>query len=132
MAERRRFEIAFDGTTSEGAGRDGGCVSLPHPARRQAQRQPDRGRDQQDRGECTEIPCREGPRQQPKIYRALIPMRLYSGMSEDFIRDTTRNRIAERLRDAFFAYYRYNPSPAEINSWRNSLRAMTDVLDIAS
>src|SRR5262245_24948236 len=53
-------------------------------------------------------------------------------MSEDFIRDTTRNRIAERLREAFFAYYRYNPSPAEINSWRNSLRAMTDVLDIAS
>ena len=43
-------------------------------------------------------------------------MRLYSGMSEDFIRDTARNRIAERLRDAFFAYYRYNPSPAEINS----------------
>jgi SOS-response transcriptional repressor LexA len=59
-------------------------------------------------------------------------MRLYSGMSEDFIRDTTRNRIADRLRNAFFAYYRYNPSPAEINSWRNSLRAMTDVLDIGS
>ena len=57
-------------------------------------------------------------------------MRLYSGMSEDFIRDTTHNRIAERLRDAFFAYYRYKPSPAEVNSWRNSLRAMTDVLDI--
>src|SRR5262249_15528138 len=32
----------------------------------------------------------------------------------------------------FFAYYRYNPSPAEINSWRNSLRAMTDVLEIGS
>lgn len=57
-------------------------------------------------------------------------MRLYSGMSQDFIRDTTHNRIAERLRDAFFAYYRYKPSPAEVNSWRNSLRAMTDVLDI--
>jgi hypothetical protein len=59
-------------------------------------------------------------------------MRLYAGMSEDFIRDTTRNRIAERLRDAFFSYYRYNPPPAEVNSWRNSLRAMTDVLDIGS
>src|SRR5215467_4924485 len=59
-------------------------------------------------------------------------MRLYSGMSEDFIRDTTRNRIADRLKEAFFAYYRYYPSPAEINSWRNSLRAMTDVLGIAS
>jgi hypothetical protein len=53
-------------------------------------------------------------------------------MSEDFIHDTIRNRIAERLREAFFAYYRYHPSPAEVNSWRNSLRAMTDVLDIAS
>jgi hypothetical protein len=59
-------------------------------------------------------------------------MRLYAGMSEDFIRDTTRNRIAERLRDAFFAYYRYNPPPAEVNSWRNSLRAMTDILDIGA
>lgn len=51
-------------------------------------------------------------------------MRLYSGMSSDFIRDTTRNQIAERLREAFFNYYRYNPSPGEMNSWRNSLRAM--------
>jgi hypothetical protein len=53
-------------------------------------------------------------------------------MSEDFIRDTTHNQIASRLRDAFFAYYRYNPSSAEVSSWRNSLRAMTDVLDVAS
>jgi uncharacterized protein len=59
-------------------------------------------------------------------------MRLYSGMSEDFIRDTTRNRIAERLREAFFAYYRYQPGPSEVNSWRNSLRAMSGVLDIGS
>lgn len=58
-------------------------------------------------------------------------MRLYSGLSPDFIRETTRNQIAERLKQAFFAYYRYNPSPAEINSWRNSLRAMKDVLEIA-
>jgi hypothetical protein len=53
-------------------------------------------------------------------------------MSEDFIRDTTRNHIAERLREAFFAYYRYQPSPGEVGSWRNSLRAMRDVLEIAS
>jgi len=59
-------------------------------------------------------------------------MRLYSGMSEDFIRDTTRNHIAERLREAFFAYYRYQPSRGEVSAWRNSLRAMRDVLDIAS
>lgn len=59
-------------------------------------------------------------------------MRLYSGMSKDFIRDTTRNQIAERLKDAFFNYYRYQPSPSEVSSWRNSLRAMKDVLEIAS
>lgn len=58
-------------------------------------------------------------------------MQLYAGMSEEFIQATTRNQIAEHLRDAFFTYYRYNPSPAEVSSWRNSLRAMKDVLTIA-
>lgn len=53
-------------------------------------------------------------------------------MSQDFIRDTTRNQIADRLREAFFAYYRYHPSPAEVQSWRNSLRALKDAIDIAS
>jgi hypothetical protein len=53
-------------------------------------------------------------------------------MSSDFIHEATRNQIADRLRDAFFAYYRYYPSPAEVTSWRNSLRAMKDVLDLAS
>jgi hypothetical protein len=59
-------------------------------------------------------------------------MRLYSGMSNNFIHDTTRSQIAERLRDAFFTYYRYNPSPGEMNSWRNSLRAMKDVMEIGA
>lgn len=55
-------------------------------------------------------------------------MRLYSGMSQDFIRDSTRNQIADKLASAFFNYYRYKPSPGELNSWRNSLRAMSSVL----
>src|SRR5262245_58043096 len=58
-------------------------------------------------------------------------MRLYSGLSSDFIRETIRNQIAERLRDALFNYYRYRPSPNEVNSWRNSLRAVKDVVEIA-
>jgi len=58
-------------------------------------------------------------------------MRLYSGSSTDFVSDSVHNRIAEKLRDAFFQYFRYSPSPAEINSWRNSLRAMAQVLDFA-
>ncbi len=57
-------------------------------------------------------------------------MRLYSGMSTDFIRDTTRNQVAEKLKAAFLAYYRHNPSPGEVGSWRNSLRAVKDVLEI--
>src|SRR6267378_7824953 len=59
-------------------------------------------------------------------------MRLYSGSSTDFVSDSVHNRIAEKLRDAFFHYYRYHPSPAEVNSWRNSLRAMAQVFDLAS
>ncbi len=58
-------------------------------------------------------------------------MRLYSGTSVDFISDSVHNRIAEKLRDAFFHYFRYNPSPAEVGSWRNSLRAMAQVIEFA-
>src|SRR2546425_5957994 len=52
-------------------------------------------------------------------------MRLYAGMSTEFVRDTTHNRIADKLTEAFVRYYRYRPSPSEIGSWRNSLRAMS-------
>jgi len=54
-------------------------------------------------------------------------MRLFAGSSEQFIQDSTRNEIATKLKNAFFEYYRYNPSPAEINSWRNSLKEISDV-----
>ncbi|MDY9924879.1 DUF2075 domain-containing protein [Methanosarcina sp.] len=54
-------------------------------------------------------------------------MRLFAGSSEQFIQDSTRNEIATKLRSAFFDYYRYNPSPAEINSWRNSLKEISNV-----
>ena len=52
-------------------------------------------------------------------------MRLYSGMSRNFIDDTVRNQIAGKLEDAFFRHFRYRPSPGEVNCWRNSLRAVT-------
>ncbi len=58
-------------------------------------------------------------------------MRLYSGMSPDFVRDTVRNQIADKLSAAFFAYYRYKAPPSEVNSWRNSLRAMAQVIEHA-
>lgn len=59
-------------------------------------------------------------------------MRLYSGSSQQFIQDAIHNQIAEKLKLSFFDYFRYNPSPSEINSWRNSLRAMSQVFQYAN
>ena len=59
-------------------------------------------------------------------------MRLYSGTSQNFIKDAVHNQIAEKLKNAFFNYYRYNPSPSEINSWRNSLRSVSQVFQYAN
>lgn len=58
-------------------------------------------------------------------------MRLFAGTSEQFIQDTFQNHIAEKLKGAFFDYFRYNPSPGEINSWRNSLRALSSIFQYA-
>jgi uncharacterized protein len=58
-------------------------------------------------------------------------MRLYAGPSTHFIRDTAHNQIAEKLKSAFFAYYRFNPSPGEVNAWRNSLRATAQIFEEA-
>jgi uncharacterized protein len=54
-------------------------------------------------------------------------MRLYAGMSNDFIEDAVQNRVASKLRDAFLRHYRFAPSPGEEEAWRNSLRAMSQV-----
>jgi hypothetical protein len=58
-------------------------------------------------------------------------MRLYAGMSDQFIRDTVHNQIAGKLEDSFFRHYRFRPSPAEVNSWKNSLRAVSQVFQEA-
>ena len=42
-------------------------------------------------------------------------MRLYAGSSQQFITDTIQNQIAGKLKNSFFEYYRYNPSPAEVS-----------------
>ncbi|MBI5872023.1 DUF2075 domain-containing protein [archaeon] len=59
-------------------------------------------------------------------------MRLYSGSSLQFIEDTVHNQIAEKLKSSFFTYFRYYPSPAEVTSWRNSLRAISQVFQYAN
>jgi len=58
-------------------------------------------------------------------------MRLYSAPSRDFFDDTVHNRIADKLKDAFFAYFRYYPPQSEVASWRNSLRATAQVFSMA-
>ena len=58
-------------------------------------------------------------------------MRLYSGSSTQFVGDTTRNQISGKLKESFFRHYRFFPSPAEVNSWQASLRAMAQVFQLA-
>jgi hypothetical protein len=59
-------------------------------------------------------------------------MRLYSGTTKSLIEDSTFNHIAPKLTDAFFNEFRYRPSVAEVNSWNNSLRAISQVFQAAA
>ena len=59
-------------------------------------------------------------------------MRLYSGTITQFSEDTAYNRIADKLRNSFFEYFHYYPNSAEINSWQNSLRAISSVFQLAN
>jgi DUF2075 family protein len=52
-------------------------------------------------------------------------------MSQNFIHDTAHNQIVGKLTEAFIRHYRYKPSPSEVNSWRNSLRAVSEVFQLA-
>lgn len=58
-------------------------------------------------------------------------MKLYSGSSAQFIEDATFNRVADRLKSAFFDTYGFNPSEGEQRSWQNSLRALSNVFQFA-
>lgn len=58
-------------------------------------------------------------------------MRLYSGSSNHFVTDSVHNQIAAKLKTAFFQHYRYEPSPNEVQSWQNSLRATAQVFQEA-
>lgn len=58
-------------------------------------------------------------------------MRLYAGTSTQFIEDSIQNQIAEKLRLAFFEYFRQQPSPSEVRSWQNSLRALSQTFQHA-
>lgn len=55
-------------------------------------------------------------------------MRIYASHAKHFIEDCERNQITERMRLGFEAAHGYTPGPSEIQSWRNSLRALAMVL----
>lgn len=55
-------------------------------------------------------------------------MRIYASQAKHFIEDCERNQITERLRLGFEATHGYTPGPSEIQSWRNSLRALAMAL----
>ncbi len=58
-------------------------------------------------------------------------MHLYRGRTDQFIGDAVRNPLASQLSARFLQEFRYRPSPSEVTSWQNSLRAMADVLRLA-
>jgi DUF2075 family protein len=45
--------------------------------------------------------------------------------------DAVHNRVADKMRDAFFHHFRFYPAPSEVASWRNSLRATAQVFSTA-
>ena len=57
---------------------------------------------------------------------------LYTGSSAKFIGDVVQNRIADSMKTSFFNHFRFNPSPNEVRSWQNSLRAVSNVLQYGS
>ncbi|MFC4424400.1 DUF2075 domain-containing protein [Cupriavidus pampae] len=59
-------------------------------------------------------------------------MRLYANHCKTFIEDCERNQISEKLRQGFCEAFGYSPSPAEVQSWRNSLRTLAMVFSRAS
>src|SRR6476620_5652710 len=58
-------------------------------------------------------------------------MHLYQGSTRQFIADAVQARLANQLADRFFEEFRYKASSSEVMSWRNSLGAMANVLQLA-
>lgn len=58
-------------------------------------------------------------------------MQLYAGTSKQFVEDAFRGAIAGKLEDEFVRAFRYRPSKSEIQSWQNSLRSMSWVIERA-
>jgi uncharacterized protein len=55
---------------------------------------------------------------------------LYWGTTSAFVEHTKQNEIAGRLKQAFFDYYGWNPPESEVRSWRNSLKALSNAIEL--
>ena len=55
---------------------------------------------------------------------------LYWGMTTDFAIHTKQNEIAGRLKQAFFDHYGWNPPESEVRSWRNSLKPLSNAIEL--
>lgn len=58
-------------------------------------------------------------------------MQLYVGSSLQFIEDTVRNLITDKLKAAYFDHIGRNPSPGEARSWQNSLPRICALMQYA-
>jgi len=55
---------------------------------------------------------------------------LYWGTTSVFVEHTKQNEIADRLKKAFFDSFGWNPPESEVRSWRNSLRALSNAIEL--
>jgi uncharacterized protein len=55
---------------------------------------------------------------------------LYWGTTADFVEVTKHNQIAERLKQAFFDYHGWTPPDSEVRSWQNSLKALSNAIEL--
>jgi uncharacterized protein len=76
----------------------------------------------ESRAGCTPE-CRAAP--------SVSAVHLYSGTTTDFGYEAITGVIVEKLKASFFDYYRYQPPNSEVMAWRNSLRAMASVAELA-
>ena len=59
-------------------------------------------------------------------------MRLYSGSSQAFIRDTIQNEIAEKISKEYENYYGRRVNPSELSAWTNSLQFVKNLIEFNS
>jgi len=59
-------------------------------------------------------------------------MRLYSGTSENFVKDTVQNIIVDKICKEFETYYGRRVNPSELTSWTNSLQFVKNLVEYNS